>query len=80
MFYVLCYFGESVTTTSGVLDATVYSKSWYLCPVDTQRYFSIFMMLAQKPLFIEGFARLNCTRETFKQVIFELYSFRLIFV
>lgn len=72
LFYMLCNFGEDVTTTSRILDDTVYSMSWYLCPAEIQRYFLLTIMVTQKPLYIVGFARLNCTRETFKNVILPL--------
>lgn len=68
LFYMLCDFGEHVTIASGRLNTSFYSNSWYLCPIEMQRYFLVILLAAQKPLYMEGFARLNCSRETFKRV------------
>lgn len=69
LFYLLCDFGENVSIASGQLDGALFGHSWYLCPNNIQRCFMIMMMLAQKPVYMEGFARLYCSRETFKSVI-----------
>lgn len=68
LFYMLCNFGESVTNISGSLDQCVYSQSWYMCPKETQRYFILLLMMTHRPLYINGFASLHCSRETFKNV------------
>lgn len=74
-YHMLNDSGESVTSAFGHINEAIFSKSWYLCPVDLQRYVTLIMCMAQKPAYLEGFAHINFSRETFKKVdwLMELY-------
>lgn len=67
-YHMLNDSGESVTYAFGNLNASIFCKSWYLCPVELQRYVILVMCMAQKPAYLEGFAHINFSRETFKKV------------
>lgn len=60
--------GEGVSNSFAYLNESIFRKSWYLCPVDQQRYVILIMALAQKPDYLEGFAHIKFSRETFKTV------------
>lgn len=68
LFYLLCYFGENVTTALNNLDYSIYERSWYLYPLEFRQYVVVMMMAAQKPIYFEGVARLQCSRADFKLV------------
>lgn len=60
--------GESVTHACGNLNGSIFRIPWYLCPVDLQKHVILVMAMAQKPAYLEGFAHINFSRETFKKV------------
>lgn len=68
LLFLLCNYGERVTTSYVTLNEQIYEKSWYLCPCEIQRYFIPVLLAAQQPVYLEGFARINCSLETFKRV------------
>lgn len=82
LFYLLCRFGENVTTALNKLDYSVYERSWYLYPLEFRQYVVFMMMAAQKPIYFEGVARLQCSRADFKLVCksrqFSFFFFHLL--
>lgn len=67
--FLVCYVGEHVTTVYLDLKDSIYNISWFLCPLDLQRYIVPMLMNADKPVYFESFGTLNCTNDTFKRVI-----------
>lgn len=74
--FVVCNFGESVTSHYTDLSNKIYNLSWHLCPLKFQRSVKLMMFNTQQPIYIEGFAGLRCTHETYKKVS-DLLSFFL---
>lgn len=68
MFHLLCNFGEDVVSGFAEVNGEVYDMPWYLCPVNLQKYIVVMAAMAEKPVLMRGFATLNCSLETFKQV------------
>lgn len=68
--FFLCNFGEDVSNRFITLSDLIYEKSWYLCTLQEQKLFTFMIMLAQKPVYMKGFANLHCSRETFKKAGF----------
>lgn len=68
MFHLLSNFGEDVIGAFVELNDEIFHMSWYLCPVNLQRYIVVMAAMAEKPVLMRGFATLNCSRQTFKQV------------
>lgn len=68
MFHLLSNFGEDVIGAFAELNDEIFHMSWYLCPVNLQRYIVVMAAMAEKPVLMRGFATLNCSRQTFKQV------------
>lgn len=68
LFYLLCHFGESVTTSYGMIGDEIFMKLWYFCPLEQQKYILLMIQSGQQPVYFEGFARFDCSRETFRKV------------
>lgn len=69
IFFLICNMGEMVTSSFLELDETVYGLVWYHLPVELQRYVPIMLMSIQRPVIMKGVFALDCSRDTFKQVI-----------
>lgn len=65
--------GGSVAYKFGNLSESFFLNSWYLCPIDLQKYTIPMIAVSQKPAYLEGFAGINFSRETFKKVHFLLF-------
>lgn len=68
--FFLCNFGEDTSNRFIALSDSIYMKSWQYCPLDEQKLFPFMIMIGQKPVYMKGFAKLTCSRETFKKVFF----------
>lgn len=67
--YFFCHIGNTVTQRFEDVGNTVYKLSWHLLPPQVQRDLPMVIAIAQKDVFIRGFANIHCTREVFKKVI-----------
>lgn len=52
---------------------------WYTYPTVIQRIFPIVQIDTQKPVVLQGFGNISCTRETFKRVIFIQWFYEMKF-
>lgn len=68
--FFLCNFGEDVSNRFIILSDLIYLKSWHLCTLEEQKLFTFMILIAQKPVYMTGFANLRCSRETFKKAGF----------
>lgn len=66
--YVFCHFGNHLTQRFSDLGDSVYQLDWYMLPSDLQKDLSIFLPLAQKDIFLEGYAGVRCTCQVFMKV------------
>lgn len=69
VFFLICNLGEMVTSTFLELDETAYGCAWYHLPVDLQKYLVLMIASTQQPVIMKGIFALDCSRDTFKQVI-----------
>lgn len=72
--FVLCDMGENLTNHFGHISDAIYCADWYMFPKDVQRIMPTVIMAAQRPVILQGFANLKCTRSAFKKVNFKIYS------
>lgn len=67
--YVMCYFGDEVTSSfESVSDAT-YQCNWYLFSLPIQKHVILMMNMAQQPLYIGNFGSIHCTRDIYARVL-----------
>lgn len=66
--YLICFFGNRVTETFAGISHSFYTCDWYNFPIELRMNFSLIIHVAQKPVYLRGFANMNCTLETFKMV------------
>lgn len=69
IFFLICNLGEMVTSAFLELDETVYAILWYNLPVELQKYLVPMLLSTQRPVIMKGVFALDCSRDTFKQVI-----------
>lgn len=68
MSFLLCNYGENVTSHYSDLSDLIYQMSWLSCPLKVQNSFKLMIMNSQKLIDLEGFARFQCNHDTFKKV------------
>lgn len=80
--FLICEFGGMVTDRFEKFYDDLCQCNWYLYPMEIQRIYLIFMVNAQQPTMIQGFANIVCTREYYKKVhlfcVLELYEFEIL--
>lgn len=67
---VICSFGDKVTSRFGEISDAILECSWYELPVKEQKVLLTMLIVAQKPVYIQGFSSTQCTREFLKKVRF----------
>ncbi|XP_031622113.1 odorant receptor 94b-like [Contarinia nasturtii] len=73
--FMVCYFGEELTTAFEELTNEIYRCEWNLFPNCVQRILPIVLQISQQPVQIKGFASFVCSRDTFKKVVNGGYSY-----
>lgn len=66
----LCFLGNEVTLKYAEISDVICNCSWYKFPLSTQKLLPMFLIAAQKPIYIKGYMNVKCTRESVKKVIF----------
>lgn len=66
--FLFCYFGDEVTGRFDSIRITIYECSWWQLPVDLERILGPVIAMAQKPVYLRGAGRFQCTRTIFKKV------------
>lgn len=64
----LCDLGENVTTRFSQIEDKICTCEWYIFRTNVQKILPILIRSAQKPVIVQGFANLTCTRDAFKKV------------
>lgn len=77
-FFMLNDSGESVMHNIGAINQSIFQQSWYLYPVELQRYLIPIQITAQRPAYLEGFAHINFSRETFSRVMCDCSMFEVL--
>lgn len=70
---MFCFFGDEVTNRFIEISDSIYDLNWYMLPIRERRLMSVMMLVTQKPVYLEGIANIQCTRENFKKVL-KIYS------
>lgn len=66
--FLFCHFGDEVTNRYIEVNDLIYKSAWYLYPIEIQKDLRFVMRLAQRPVFMQGFANIKCTRFIFQKV------------
>lgn len=72
LLYLFCHFGDRVTHDFESIGDDVYQLAWDVLPLKIQKNLAVVIALAQRRVFVRGFADTRSTREVFKTVIFYL--------
>lgn len=70
---VICFFGDNVTRKFGAIGDTIGECSWYQLPMKMQKELLTMLIIAQKPVYIQGFSNTHCTLEFLKKVLFSIF-------
>lgn len=60
--------GDTITNRFERVSNSVYSCRWVELSPKLRKYAKTMLIVAQKPIYIQGFGNVRCTRETFKSV------------
>lgn len=66
--FLLCEYGQMVTTRFEDIDEAVYQSEWHSFPDKIQRILPTIINNTQQPVIISGFCDVEYTRETFDSV------------
>lgn len=84
ILFLSCELGEMVSTQFDMFEMELRQCDWLYYPIELRRMLVIFMLNAQMPTIIRGFAITSCTRECFMEVqwcyLLGIYQVILIFV
>lgn len=69
LLFMLCFFGNVLTTSLELVAQTVYDSNWYLYPIYMQKDCAFMIRSAQSPFWISAFGIMPCTLENFAAVI-----------
>lgn len=72
-FFIICETGNDITHRFSRVGDSIYNCAWYNLPLKLKKYIPTMIAITQKPLFVQGFGNIRCTRETLKTVM--RYSF-----
>ena len=70
LIFFYCELGKMVTNEFNLFNEELCQCKWYLFSLDMQRMMLIFMSDAQQPMLLRGYGNIECTRDSFKNVIF----------
>lgn len=76
--FIFCNIGDEVTRTFLNINEVIYDCDWHNIPLRYKKYLPSILLIAQKPVYIEGMGSVRATRETFKTVIPSFYLIVLI--
>lgn len=69
LIFGICEFGERLNKSSSEeINYTFEQSAWYLFPRDVQSVLPFLIMVAQKPVDLDVFGSISCSRITFKKV------------
>lgn len=66
--YSFCHLGDNVMYQFECICESIYGISWQLMPLELQINMPIIIAVAQKPIYIQDFLTIQCTKEFFKKV------------
>lgn len=66
---VLCFFGDEVNTQYENIQNEIYDCDWLEYPLKVQKLIPTILIVAEKPVYIQGFMNVRCTRESIRKVI-----------
>lgn len=66
--FLICEFGENVTSRFNGLNNAIWQCNWYSFSIDIQRMLPLIIQAMQQPIFLQGSRYILCIRETFKKV------------
>ncbi|XP_055298182.1 odorant receptor 4-like [Sitodiplosis mosellana] len=78
LLFMLCYFGNVLTTSLELVQESVYDSKWYTYPLNMQKDCAFMMRSAQSPFWISAFGIMPCTLENFAAVINSAISFFMV--
>lgn len=67
--FVLCHYGERVTIEYEKINISIYRMCWYSMPIGVRKKLPTMMAMSQRPVYLKGFATIQCTHEFFANVI-----------
>lgn len=65
---VICENAQDITDTFDDFDYSIYQMDWWLFPLGIKRMLPLVLMNSQKPVVVQSFGNLICSRLTFKSV------------
>lgn len=79
IFWIFFVFnmGDTITRRFERVSNSVYSCRSVDFPPKSRKYVNTMLVVAQKPIYIQGFGNVRCTRETFKSVWLKYTLFKL---
>lgn len=57
------------------LGVSMYELNWPSYPIELSKHFPLIMAIAQQPIYLKGFAGIECTHEVFRQIKNASYKF-----
>ncbi|GAB0092369.1 hypothetical protein DMENIID0001_073590 [Sergentomyia squamirostris] len=72
--FLFAAFGERITTESAAVAEAVYIANWWRFPPKHRKYFQLMILRAQKPCYVRALNWLNCSLESYMNVLKASFS------
>lgn len=66
--FIYCYVGDRLTSKFEHLGQSIYEIKWQLLPPILQKSIQLMILSTQRPVYMDSFAGLRCTRQVFEMV------------
>lgn len=76
LFYHLCNFGESIASAFEDFTGAIYDLPWYLSSMHHKKCIVFILLVSQRPVYLQGFPALNCSRAMFKKVCYLIIAYK----
>lgn len=74
IFFLSCEYGCRVNTAMHLVNESFYNISWHDCPTGLQKYVVSMLLITQRDVHMRGIFTLDASRETFKRVIYIVFT------
>lgn len=65
---MMCIYGDDVTSQFGEIHNSIYKCDWPKYPLRIQKLIPMMLIVAEKPVYIQGYMNIRCNRELIKKV------------
>lgn len=75
IIFIMCYFGQTVTTDCEMVAYAIYNELWYQFPIELQPFMILIILRSQQSYVFTAFKMYRCTVQSFTIVSMNLLKY-----